>query len=419
MDHTDHIIDAVFGAVRDTDPDVLESDELDAFLRRVADLKSWCDSRQILAVRRQRELAAAGRAGEPTGSLSNHGRQSSKEAADAAAREETCTALPSFEDALAAGDVSAGHVDAISQATRQLDEEERAEFIGEAESLLAEAKGQSVDRFTKGCRDLAKSIRARHNARSDVDELEQQRKQSKISRWVDKSTGMHKTLIECDPVTDRIIWTGIQRERARLRRQQQRTGHGTKAGFDRLQVDALAAALANPSNASSRSGGADGNRPTLVVHIDLETLTDGRHDRTLCETDSGVPVPVETTRRLACEADIIPVVLDGRGVVLDEGRARRLATPEQRRAIEAMQSTCSHPDCNVTIDDCRIHHLEPWTSGGRTDLDSMAPVCESHHHLVHEGGWSFTMSSDRTATWFRPDGEVYWTGSLLDRRAVA
>jgi hypothetical protein len=410
----DHDISAVFGAVRDTDPDVLDADELDAFLRRVADVKSWCDSRQIRAVRRQRELAAAGRAGEPTGSLSNHGRQSSKEAADAAAREETCAALPAFEDALVAGEVSAGHVDAIAQATRNLDGEERAEFIGEAESLLADAKDQSVDRFTKGCRDLAKSIRARQNARSDVDELEQQRKQSKISRWVDKTTGMHKTLIECDPVTDRIIWTGIQRERAKLRRQQQLTGRGTRAGFDRLQVDALAAAVSNTGTAS-----ADGNRGTIVVHTDVRTLTGGRHDRTLCETDSGVAVPVETMRRIACDADIIPMVLDGRGVVLDEGRAKRLATPEQRRAIEAMQSTCSHPDCTVTIDDCRIHHIDPWSSGGRTDLDSMAPLCEPHHHLVHEGGWSFTMTPDRTATWIRPDGEVYSVATLLDRCTAA
>jgi hypothetical protein len=66
---------------------------------------------------------------------------------------------------------------------------------------------------------------------------------------------------------------------------------------------------------------------------------------------------------MACESDIIPVVLDGEGVVLDEGRAQRLATAVQRTAIEAMQSTCSHPDCTVTIDDCRVHHLRPWDAG--------------------------------------------------------
>ena len=74
---------------------------------------------------------------------------------------------------------------------------------------------------------------------------------------------------------------------------------------------------------------------------------------------------METARRLACEADIIPVVLDGEGVVLDEGWAKRLATAEQRIALEAMQSTCSHPDCTVTIDDCRIHHRNRGTRAVR------------------------------------------------------
>jgi hypothetical protein len=406
-------VDDVFRSLRDTDPDVLDSDELDAYLRRLSELKAWCESRQVRATRRQRQLAADGRAGDPRGSLSNHGRQSGKEAAAAAEREQVCSTMPGFEDALENGEVTAGHVDAIASATKDLDDEARAEFADQADDLLTNAKDQSVDRFTKGCRDLAKGIRARQNSRSDVDELEQQRKQSKISRWVDKTTGMHKTLIECDPVTDRVIWAGIQRERRRLRRRQRQTGsRATRAGFDRLQVDALASAVSGQDRADGSAG------PAIVAHIDVHTLTDGRHDATLCETDSGVPIPVEVARRLACEAGIIPVVLDGRGVVLDEGRAKRLATFEQRVAIEAMQSTCSHPDCRVTIDDCRIHHLDLWSRGGRTDLDEMAPLCETHHHLVHEGGWTLTMTPDRVATWIRPDGQVYWTGSLIDRRAA-
>jgi hypothetical protein len=84
-----------------------------------------------------------------------------------------------------------------------------------------------------------------------------------------------------------------------------------------------------------------------------------------------------------------------------------------------MQTTCSHPDCNVTIVECRIHHLDPWSRGGRTDLSSVAPRCEPHHHLVHESGWKLTMTPDRVATWTRPDGTVYSTGKLIDRRPAA
>lgn len=396
--------DVVYAEVRDTDPDTLDSAELDAYLRRVAELRAWCDARQVRATRRQRQLAAAGQATEPRNSLTNHGRQSSKDANAADEREAVCAAMPGFEEALGRGAVSAGHVDAIANATRNLDDEERAEFVAEADGLLADATKHGVDAFARNCRELARGIRGRNNSRSDVDELEEQRRQSKVTRWVDRQTGMHKTLIECDPVTDRQFWSAVQRERGRLRRRNQQSG--TVVSWDRLTVDAVVEAM------SGASGSAHGS---LVVHVDVDTLTGRRHDGSLCETDSGVSVPVETARRLACEADLIPVVLGGAGVVLDEGRAKRLATPEQRIAIEAMQSTCSHPDCTVTVDDCRIHHVRPWERGGRTDLADLAPVCEPHHHLIHEGGWTLTMTADRVATWIRPDGVVYWQGSVLDR----
>jgi hypothetical protein len=400
--------DAVYADVRDTDPDTLDAEQLDVYLRRVAELRAFCDAREVRATRAQRRLAEQGRAADPKSSLSKQGRQSSKDAQAAAERETVCTSMPDFEDALTAGEVSAGHVDAFAAATRHLAEEEAAAFSAEVESLLGDAQRQGVDAFAENCRDLAKSIRARRNSRADVDELEQQRKQSKVSRWVDQQTGMHKTLIECDPLTDRQIWAAIQHERGKLRGRNQQ--HGTTVSWDRPTVDAVVEAV-------SSSG--SGRRSGVVVHIDLPTLTNGRHDATLCETDSGVSLPVDTVRRIACDADIIPVVLSGAGVVLDQGRAKRLATPEQRTAVEAMQATCSHPDCTVSIDDCRIHHLTPWRLGGRTDLADLAPVCEPHHHLIHEGGWTLTMTPDRVATWTRPDGRHYWTGDLNDRRKVA
>ena len=156
--------------------------------------------------------------------------------------------------------------------------------------------------------------------------------------------------------------------------------------------------------------------PSITVHVDLDRLIGGSAG--LCECDDGTPLPIETVRRLACDGDLITVVLDGQGVVLDQGRAKRLATAEQRIAIEAMQRTCSYPDCTITIDDCRIHHLDPWARGGRTDLDRLAPLCEVHHHLVHEGGWTLDVTPGRIAAWTRPDGTTYWTGPIADRHAA-
>ena len=106
----DSPIAAAFELVRDSDPDVLDSDELSVYLDAVSQVRAWCDARQVRATRRQRQLAAEGRATQPEHALSNHGRQSSKDAKTAAEREEVCTSMPGFEDALGQGTVTAGHV---------------------------------------------------------------------------------------------------------------------------------------------------------------------------------------------------------------------------------------------------------------------------------------------------------------------
>lgn len=116
-------------------------------------------------------------------------------------------------------------------------------------------------------------------------------------------------------------------------------------------------------------------------------------------------MPVETIRRLACDADIIPIVFSGAGVVLDVGRRRRLATADQRRALRARYRTCSIPDCTVVFEQCIIHHIQPFATGGRTDLHAMVPLCSRHHHAAHEGGWRLDLNpTTATLTVTLPDG---------------
>jgi hypothetical protein len=216
---------------------------------------------------------------------------------------------------------------------------------------------------------------------------------------------MRHTHIELDPVRDAKLWTAIDHERRKLRRKE---GNGDLS-WDQLQVEALVAAV----------GGSDqGERVVeLQVLVDLQTLTDGLHGKSVCELGDGTALPVSTVRQMACKADIVPVVLDGSGRALDVGRANRLATEAQRQALRAMHRTCIEPDCTVPFDECRIHHVVPWERGGTSDLSNLVPLCESsrHHHLVHEGGWTLTMTPERVATWIRPDGTVHWTGSTVDR----
>ncbi|HSJ91214.1 MAG TPA: HNH endonuclease signature motif containing protein, partial [Ilumatobacter sp.] len=80
-----------------------------------------------------------------------------------------------------------------------------------------------------------------------------------------------------------------------------------------------------------------------------------------------------------------------------------------RRMLAAMYATCAHPHCQVPFSACRIHHIVWWTRGGKTTLANSLPLCETHHHLVHEGGWHLSIDEQRHVTWTRPDGTVWLT----------
>jgi hypothetical protein len=139
-------------------------------------------------------------------------------------------------------------------------------------------------------------------------------------------------------------------------------------------------------------------------------MRDGPHEHSVCETGDGQPLPVETVRRLGCDATITPITVDDDGVPLNMGRTRRLATPEQRRVLRAMYRACGFPGCQVRFEDCRIHHVTWWEHLGGTNLDNLLPMCERHHHHVHEGGWTLTLKPDRTITVRRPDGTLHHEG---------
>ena len=179
---------------------------------------------------------------------------------------------------------------------------------------------------------------------SDVDELAAQRARSCVKRWIDKTTGMHHTHLEFDPVRDATLHAAID---AQIRRLRQQDGNA-RTPWAQLQVDAVIAAT---------SGGPGERVPEISVLTDHDTLVSGWHAHSICETDDGIPLPVETVRRMCCDAEILPIVLNGAGEVLDVGRTRRTATPAQRRALRAMHRTCAHPDCTVVFSACDIHHI--------------------------------------------------------------
>ncbi|GAA5143704.1 hypothetical protein GCM10023340_09730 [Nocardioides marinquilinus] len=125
---------------------------------------------------------------------------------------------------------------------------------------------------------------------------------------------------------------------------------------------------------------AGGINATVVVTMTLDTLKGGLGAATI---DTGGRLSAGAVRRLACEAGLVPVVLDGASRPLDVGRQRRFHTPAQRLALTITQKHCQGPGCDVPAWLCHVHHAKAWQHGGGTSVDDGRLLCPRHHTLVH------------------------------------
>lgn len=123
-----------------------------------------------------------------------------------------------------------------------------------------------------------------------------------------------------------------------------------------------------------------GDATTVMVTIDLDTLR-----RELGVARLGAePITAAEARRLACTAQLIPAVLGGRSQPLDLGRAQRLFSPAQRKALRLRDRHCRADGCTVPAAWCDAHHVDPWSKGGASDLSNALLLCGHHHRRAHD-----------------------------------
>ncbi|WP_314192168.1 DUF222 domain-containing protein [uncultured Arthrobacter sp.] len=116
------------------------------------------------------------------------------------------------------------------------------------------------------------------------------------------------------------------------------------------------------------------------------------------------PVNPATIRKIACDADIIPVVLGSEGRILDIGRASRVFPPHIRKAIMARDQGCAFPDCTIPAPWCEAHHITYWSRGGTTGTANGVLLCAHHHHLIHKEHWTIEVTNE--VPWFKPPPEL-------------
>ena len=147
----------------------------------------------------------------------------------------------------------------------------------------------------------------------------------------------------------------------------------------------------------------DGKRvvPVLRISTSLDALRDGLQRAGI--TDSGETLGAATLRRLACDAEIIPTVLNTKGRVIDVGRRTRRVSEALRCVLIARDGGCVWPDCHAPPSRCDAHHIKHWANGGPTNADNLALLCHRHHILLHEGHHRLKRLDDSWVV-LKPDG---------------
>jgi hypothetical protein len=162
--------------------------------------------------------------------------------------------------------------------------------------------------------------------------------------------------------------------------------------FFRQQADALVH-LAQVFLAGGESRSSTADHYQVMVHVDESALRDdgGKSD-----------LPIETVRRITCDASIVTVVEDEVGNPLNAGRKTRVVSSPMKRALLGRDKCCRFPGCSHDkwLD---AHHVMHWADGGDTSMDNTLLLCSTHHRLLHEGG--FTIQKNFAGEWYFRNGE--------------
>ncbi|MEU6138603.1 DUF222 domain-containing protein [Nocardioides sp. NPDC047086] len=171
---------------------------------------------------------------------------------------------------------------------------------------------------------------------------------------------------------------------------------GRKAPYDRLLGQAFARVVETYDvDPLPRHGG---HATTVFITMSIDQL---RADLgTAALGFDGDQITAAEARRMACNADLVPVVLGTDSEILDLGRTARLAYPVQHRALRLRDKGCQAEDCDAPAAWTEAHHLKPWSEGGRTNLANMVLLCPSDHRRIHDPNYTHERL---------PDGQIRFT----------
>ena len=273
--------------------------------------------------------------------------------------------FPATLEALRAGEITPGHARVIARVAADPDHADEP-------ALLEMARGYPVDMFSR---------MTRHYMSPGTSSEERNRQhQNRWASLVQDPDGSWRLSAYFDHDTGKRVSISLN-QMVRNYRNSQRD-HDQVSSPQR-RADALA-------NLITGEGPHHRPKTTLLVIADYDVVS--RELRNL-RYDDGVPVPPERIARLAADAKILPAVFSAEGDPLWLGRAQRDASAGQRTVLAARDGGCVN--CASPAEGTEPHHLEWFSRGGPTDIDNLALLCESCHHLTHDDNWQLHRRNGR------------------------
>jgi hypothetical protein len=298
----------------------------------------------------------------------------SNAAADRVAVGERIGDLVETTDAMVSGQIGFAHMTVMARTAKALGER------FEESKLLDKAVENSPGKFHHICRHY------RHAA--DRKGYEAEQAELVENRWLSLSSVEDGSLL-VNGVLDPVGGAALRMALQPLAR---KSGAHDDRKLDKRQADALVDmamfALDTgmvPQKASQRTH--------LQVTTSLETLL-GLEGAPAAEMEFSLPISSKTVERLACDCSVTRILLGSDSMVIDVGRAKRVISGPQRKALNARDGGCVWPGCERPASWTAGHHLVHWIHGGGGDLKDLALLCHRHHWMVHEGGWQIVRGDD-------------------------
>jgi Domain of unknown function (DUF222) len=296
--------------------------------------------------------------------------------------------MPSTATAWQAGALGLGHASVIRKATASLEDDLAADI----ERVLAEAAPHITPAQLA---DLAAVVKAA-SAPEDAEAAAEKNRNSQTLHISKTLNGIYRIDGLLDTEAGPEIAAAIQ---AFLRKRDPNLSV-FEDPIGRRRAEALLQLARHATNHTEGcNGDASPSRHSLIVATTLETLQSGIG---AADIQGHGTLTAGAARRLACDRGIIPAVLGTDSEILDLGTPNRLATPTMRRHIALRDGGCLFPGCDRPPTFTEAHHRRHWIDGGPTSEKNLDSFCLFHHHLVHEGGWTYQIIDTDTLKFFPP-----------------